>query len=279
MERVQAIFEEPVSDNLIDRIENVQMCFFPKFQIYVRLLRKKEHYISKITVIEGDLAHTTLGINPDSKQDIINRTEIFIHAAADVRFDETLKESVETNVRGTREMLKLAEKMPNLCSFLYLSTAYANCPQRTIKEKFYDTPVDPDVMIKFSETIQESNFDAVNTLTERIVYPWPNTYAYTKALAEELMRIYSVKLPIVVVRPSIIMMTYEDPIPGWLNNVYGINGVFVGVGMGVLRIFHIDNTKRADIIPADVVTNSSLAVIWHSVTHRYVSFLNVFAFV
>lgn len=225
------------------------------------------------------MAHTTLGINPDSKQDIINRTEIFIHAAADVRFDETLKESVETNVRGTREMLKLAEKMPNLCSFLYLSTAYANCPQKTIKEKFYDTPVDPDVMIKFSETIQESNFDAVNTLTERIVYPWPNTYAYTKALAEELMRIYSVKLPIVVVRPSIIMMTYEDPIPGWLNNVYGINGVFVGVGMGVLRIFHIDNTKRADIIPADVVTNSSLAVIWHSVTHRYVSFLNVFAFV
>ncbi|XP_063701961.1 fatty acyl-CoA reductase wat-like [Culicoides brevitarsis] len=80
------------------------------------------------------------------------------------------------------------------------------------------------------------------------------------------MRVYSKKLPIVVVRPSIIMMTYSDPIPGWLNNVYGINGVFTGVGLGVLRIFLIDNRKKADIIPADIVVNSSLAVIWHSVT-------------
>lgn len=185
---------------------------------------------------------------------------------ADVRFDETLKEAVETNVRGTHEMLKLAEQMSRLVCFMYMSTAYANCPQRKIEEKFYETPVDPGVMIKFAEKITDETADTINILADRIVHPWPNTYAYTKALAEELMRVYSKKLPIVVVRPSIIMMTYSDPIPGWLNNVYGINGVFVGVGMGVLRIFYIDNRKRADIIPADIVVNSSLAVIWHSVT-------------
>uniref|UniRef100_A0A336LP21 Fatty acyl-CoA reductase n=1 Tax=Culicoides sonorensis TaxID=179676 RepID=A0A336LP21_CULSO len=245
-ERVNAIFQEP---------------------IYVRLRRQKDHYMRKITVVEGNLAHPNLGIDPILKMKVIQNTQIFIHAAADVRFDETLKEAIETNVRGTREMLKLAEMMPHLMCFMYMSTAYANCPQHTIKEKFYETPVDPEVMIKFAETINDdATADKVNILTDRIVHPWPNTYAYTKALAEELMRIYSQKLPIVVVRPSIIMMTYSDPIPGWLNNVYGINGVFVGVGMGVLRIFYIDNRKKADIIPADIVVNSSLAVIWHSVT-------------
>lgn len=196
---------------------------------------------------------------------------ILFHPLADVRFDESLKEAVETNVRGTREMLKLAEQMSRLICFMYMSTAYANCPQRKIEEKFYETPVDPSVMINFAEKITDETVDTINILADRIVHPWPNTYAYTKALAEELMRVYSKKLPIVVVRPSIIMMTYSDPIPGWLNNVYGINGVFVGVGMGVLRIFYIDNRKRADIIPADIVVNSSLAVIWHSVTKGWVN--------
>lgn len=173
-------------------------------------------------------------------------------------------------------MLKLAEQMSRLTCFMYMSTAYANCPQRKIEEKFYETPVDPGVMIKFAEKItDDETAETINILADRIVHPWPNTYAYTKALAEELMRVYSKKLPIVVVRPSIIMMTYSDPIPGWLNNVYGINGVFVGVGMGVLRIFYIDNRKRADIIPADIVVNSSLAVIWHSVTKGCVESLRL----
>lgn len=41
MERVQAIFEEPVSDNLIDRIENIQMCFFPKISDLCSLITQE----------------------------------------------------------------------------------------------------------------------------------------------------------------------------------------------------------------------------------------------
>lgn len=206
-----------------------------------------------------------LGLSPEMRELIASQTQIFIHTAANVRFDEHLKEAIETNVKGTYEMLRLAEQTKNLLCFMYMSTAYANCPQKEIKEQFYETPMDPFKMMTLTKMLTDDNRYEMRVLTEKIVWPWPNTYAYTKALAEELMRIYCDRLPIVVIRPSIIMMTYEDPVPGWLNNLYGINGVFTGVGMGVLRIFHIDNRKRADIVPADIVVNSSLAVIWNTV--------------
>lgn len=221
--------------------------------------------MEKITIVEGSLSGDGLGLKPEMRAQITSEAQILIHTAADVRFDQHLKEAIETNVKGTYEMLKLAEETKNLLCFMYMSTAYANCPQMEIKETFYETPMDPFCMMKLAKMLSDDDKYELKVFTEKIVHPWPNTYAYTKALAEELMRIYCQRLPIVVVRPSIIMMTYEDPIPGWLNNFYGINGVFTGVGMGVLRIFYIDNRKRADIIPADIVVNSSLAVIWHTV--------------
>ncbi|XP_063698101.1 fatty acyl-CoA reductase wat-like [Culicoides brevitarsis] len=147
-ERVNAIFDEP---------------------IYVRLLKKRDYYMKKITVVEGNLVHPTLGIDPLVKFRILQDTEIVIHAAADVRFDETLKEAVETNVRGAREMLKLAEKMSRLLCFMYMSTAFANCPQSKVEERFYETPVDPEIMIKFAENINADNADAINILTDRIL--------------------------------------------------------------------------------------------------------------
>lgn len=46
------------------------------------------------------------------------------HAGADVRFDEGLRETVETNLRGTREMLELSKAMVKLNVFVYISTCF-----------------------------------------------------------------------------------------------------------------------------------------------------------
>lgn len=40
--------------------------------------------MDKITVIEGNLAHSTLGIDPLLKVKVIQDTEIFIHAAGNL---------------------------------------------------------------------------------------------------------------------------------------------------------------------------------------------------
>lgn len=104
--------------------------------------------------------------------------------------------------------------------------------------------------------------EKIDILTERIIRPWPNTYAYTKALSEELVRRFGSKFPICIIRPSIVISTNEDPIPGWCNNIYGLNGVIVAGGMGVLRMTPLREEIIGDIVCADFVINSTLAAIW-----------------
>lgn len=46
--------------------------------------------------------------------EFIENVEIILHAAADVRFDETLKNAIKVNIRATRDLLELAKKMTKL---------------------------------------------------------------------------------------------------------------------------------------------------------------------
>lgn len=40
-------------------------------------------------------------------------------------------------------------------SFVHVSTAYANCPQSVIEEKFYDPPMDSDKLIALMECVED----------------------------------------------------------------------------------------------------------------------------
>lgn len=51
------------------------------------------------------------------------------------------------NIIGVRSMIQLARKLPNLVSFVHISTAYANCNRDTIDEEIYDPPLSPAQLI------------------------------------------------------------------------------------------------------------------------------------
>lgn len=72
-------------------------------------------------------------------------------------------------------------------------------------------------------------------ITKDMITKWPNTYSYTKAIAEDLVRRESKNLPIGIFRPSIVISTYREPVKGWVDNLYGATGVCAGAGAGVLR--------------------------------------------
>lgn len=55
----------------------------------------------------------------------------------------------------------------------------------------------------FPEYFDKHQTEELNFLTDRLIRPWENTYVYTKALSEELVRRVAHKFPTVVVRPSI----------------------------------------------------------------------------
>ncbi|XP_058463867.1 fatty acyl-CoA reductase wat-like [Malaya genurostris] len=225
-----------------------------------------EFYHRRIKIIDGDVSKHQLAISNDDMSYIVNNANVFLHAAADVRFDESLKESVETNVRGTSEIMKIAANTKALDVFIYVSTAFSNCIRDTIEERFYKPAFDPYQIIKLVE--QENDEESFQVVSKKIIEPWPNTYAFTKSLAEDIVRQYYEKIPTAVIRPSIVTTTNSDPIPGWTDNIYGYNGVVVGAATGALRIFHINNDNRAEIVPADIVVNSTLAVGWYAANHR-----------
>ena len=55
--------------------------------------------------------------------------------------------------------------------------------------------------------------DMVELFTKKLLKDKPNTYTYTKQLAEWILLTEGAGLPIAVVRPSIVGATWKEPFP------------------------------------------------------------------
>lgn len=123
-------------------------------------------------------------------------------------------------------------------------------------------------MIKLVENLRPEDYENFEAIARRFIQPYPNTYTYTKALSEQIVRKYGGNLNVAIVRPAIITTTFHEPVQGYTDNLYGVNGVVTGAGVGVLRILHIDNRLKANIVPADYVVNSILGLAWYTVREK-----------
>ena len=57
------------------------------------------------------------------------------------------------------------------------------------------------------------NDEMLAGFTEPLIDKYPNTYTFTKALAEHLIKKESENIPIMIVRPSIVSSSISDPFP------------------------------------------------------------------
>jgi fatty acyl-CoA reductase len=60
--------------------------------------------------------------------------------------------------------------------------------------------------------------------TKEVINDHPNTYTFTKALAEQLLLETAADLPLAIIRPSIVVAAWKDPMPGWVDNLNGPTG-------------------------------------------------------
>ncbi|XP_046613172.1 fatty acyl-CoA reductase wat-like [Neodiprion virginianus] len=226
--------------------------------VFDRLKREKPGFAQKVRLIEGDVGEIGLGLAPEQRE-LLRTTNIVIHGAATVRFDESVRIATKINVRGTKEMLILAKEMPNLRAFVHISTAYSNCVRESIDEIFYPPPIDSDKLLDLVEILDDASLEHLKPV---LLGEYPNTYVFTKAVAEDVIRRNSHSLPVCIVRPSIVISTYKEPIAGWIDNVYGATGVVLGAAIGLLRTLHCDPEGIADMIPADFVVNNIIVAAW-----------------
>lgn len=94
--------------------------------------------------------------------------------------------------------------MKVLENFIHISTAYAFCWRSIIGEEFYEPPFDSDMIIRMAENLtSENDRNVFAAFAQKIISPWPNTYTFTKAITEDLVRKYGKHFKITIVKPSI----------------------------------------------------------------------------
>ncbi|XP_070154143.1 putative fatty acyl-CoA reductase CG5065 isoform X3 [Polyergus mexicanus] len=183
--------------------------------------------LNKIFPVKGDVGMPELGLQPEDKDMLIQRVNIVFHSAATVRFNEPLKVAVNLNTRGTDRMIDLCRRMTNLISVIHVSTAYSNADRREIEESIYTTEIKPYTVIDICENLDD---ETIGIIEKRLIGNHPNTYTLTKGLAEQIVLSKGSGLPIAIVRPSIVCAAYQEPFPGWVDNVCGITGNIFIVG-------------------------------------------------
>uniref|UniRef100_A0A0D9W3T7 Fatty acyl-CoA reductase n=1 Tax=Leersia perrieri TaxID=77586 RepID=A0A0D9W3T7_9ORYZ len=97
-------------------------------------------------------------------------------------------------------------------------------------------------------------------------FGWSNTYVFTKAMGEMLLGHLGRDLPVVIIRPSIITSTINDPVPGWTEGLARtIDAIVVGYKNQMIPCFVADDDAFINAIPGDIVINAmmvAMAIHW-----------------
>ncbi|XP_072948526.1 fatty acyl-CoA reductase 1-like [Epargyreus clarus] len=229
-------------------------------QCFDRLRRERPGvYEKKMFFIAGDVSEIGLGLSEEDRALIVNRVNIIFHVAASVRFDDSLPVAAKLNLRGTKELVELASDVRELVSFVHVSTTYANTNRDPIEEVLYPPHADWRDTLNICETLDEQT---VKILTPKYLGDLPNTYVFTKQLAEHVVYEQRGKLPLVIYRPSIVISSHLEPTPGWIDNFNGPTGIIAAVSKGILRTLYTNPDLISDYIPVDVAIKGCITAAW-----------------
>lgn len=134
---------------------------------------------------------------------------------------------------------------------VYVSTAYANCGLTEIEETVYKLKQSASDTIKkvFSLETNESGYEVDTKAAVELMDGRPNAYTFSKAIAENLVAEKYSHLPVVIVRPSIVTPSVQEPAPGWVDNVNGVAGALLLGALGIARTMDVHCNAKADLIP------------------------------
>lgn len=229
--------------------------------VFNTVKRNPTQPVEKVFSMTGDITQPGLGLSSDDRDQLCREVSIVFHAAATIKFNENLKVALQTNVMGTQEVVNLCKEMPQIVVLVYVSTAYSQCPLKEIEEKVYPPPHDPRRLTECVTWMSEKEFQSIEPT---IIGEWPNTYSYSKALAEHVISENRDVLPVAIFRPSIVISTWKEPIPGWIDNMNGPTMGVLGCSLGMIRCGHVDPDKVCDMVPVDTVVNALIAAAWET---------------
>ncbi|XP_073965485.1 putative fatty acyl-CoA reductase CG5065 isoform X1 [Choristoneura fumiferana] len=233
-------------------------------QVFDVVRQRCPQQLDKLVALEGDVAVEGLGLPPGAAQQLQDISVVF-HSAATLKFDEELRKAVDQNVRSVMRLMELCDTLPDMQAFVHVSTAYSNAELSTVAERVYPAPAPLPAVLALTSHVDDC---ALASLTQQYIAPKPNTYTFTKALAESAVERHgNTGYPIAIFRPTIVISALRHPFPGWIENLNGPTGVVVAIGKGLLHVFRCAGTK-ADFLPVDIAADTLIAVAWETAVDK-----------
>jgi long-chain acyl-CoA synthetase len=188
-------------------------------------------YSERVVALRGDITRRALGLG--IQVDLLaERISEVVHCAATVSFGLSLRASRATNVGGTRRMLEFANRCDThggLRRFSYISTAYvAGVHPGCFSED------DLDVEQRFRNPYEQSKYEA-----ERLVERWRG------------------RLPITVMRPSIIVGERDT---GWTTSFNVLYWPLRAFARGAYAVLPAHRDAPVDIVSVDYVADAVFAL-------------------
>ncbi|XP_018571923.1 putative fatty acyl-CoA reductase CG8306 [Anoplophora glabripennis] len=237
---------------IAERLEEIK-----KNQVFEVVLKEKsvEKVFARVKAVAGDVGQDNLGLSPGDRKLLTDNVNIIFHLAATLDFADTLKTTVDINLLGTRRVIELAKQCPGLNALVHVSSAYVNSWRSQADEEIYPLKRDPEDVIAM---VNKLTPEELEEQTPNVLGDHPNTYTITKHMAELEIQKVEKLFPCTIVRPSMIVGAWKEPVPGWTISKNGPQGFFMGASKGVIRRLPVGRDLIYDYIPVDIVVNNML---------------------
>ncbi|KAH9602293.1 hypothetical protein KSS87_012971 [Heliosperma pusillum] len=244
--------------------------------------------LSKLIPVAGNICEPNLGLDDLTTSMIAEDVDVIVNSAANTNFHERYDVAININTGGPGRVMNFAKKCKKLKLFLQVSTAYVNGQrQGRIMERPFKTGESIrgrnivngnspssvpsfDLEKELELAPRSANEFEVKKVSQKMKelglerareYGWQDTYVFTKAMGEMLLNSVRGDVPVVILRPSVIESTYQDPFPGWIEGNRMMDPVVTYYGKGLLSGFPIDPKGVIDVVPVDMVVNATIAAI------------------
>jgi thioester reductase-like protein len=189
-------------------------------------------YAERVVAVRGDITHPGFGLRGYSNDELAERVSEIVHGAASVSFELGLEASRAINVEGTRQVLEFGERCHQrggLRRLSYISTAY----------------VAGEYVGRFSEDELE------------VGQCFRNAYEQSKFEAEHLLAHARSRIPITVLRPSIVVGERDS---GWTSSFNVLYWPLRAFAQGAYVALPARREALVDVVPVDYVADAIFAL-------------------
>ncbi|XP_013139988.1 PREDICTED: fatty acyl-CoA reductase 1-like [Papilio polytes] len=228
-----------------------------RLPLFDRIRKERPAIFKKVKPLQGDVLFDNFGLSDTDIDNLSKQISVLFHFAATLKLEAPLKDNVDMNTCGTLRTVNIAKRLKNLLAFIHLSTAFCYPDYKILDEKMHAPPVKPEDVMRLIEWMDDKQ---LSLIAPSLLGPHPNSYTFSKRLAENIIEQAFEDLPTTIVRPSIVCPALSEPIAGWVDSLNGPVGVMLGAGKGVIRSMLCDGSLTAQVIPVDTAINAIIAI-------------------